>query len=764
MKSQLKKPLNGARPRRDAVLWVPSVLLLSLLGACGGGGGDALSEDTAVMGSMDTANRVGKSSKPSKTTSTSPVTTTSPTTQTDTGSISTLETNTTLVTSSTPTTSPMPVAPFDCAAGAITCVEIASTSAQTQSSVPVTFGQPFRVGQWLPATQGLVAKVGDQVVPLQTDEIASHHDGSARFAVLSAQVANLGAGQTRVLNLFPAAKSSSSMALPADPDWNLEIEARVYDANNNITATLVAKPQAQLKAQIAQNTARRLSGAVAAEYTVAVPFRNKATGVTHPHLSARLHTRLLDGGARIRTDLVMENTRTWTAAPGNISYDLSVRRNGAAIYSQPRFSHYHHARWHKVLWTGGAEPAVQVRHHMPYFLATRATWNYDLNVKVPETVLADQYALLQKRRTEQVALGPMANLMLMPAFGTTGARSEIGPNPRWTALFLLTQDARAREVMLANADAAGAVPVHYRDEGTDQPLDVVTHPTVSVAYGTSRPALPTVSDDTIWSPDTSHQGSFAYMPYLITGDAFYQEELSFWAAWNVSSLNPSYREGSTGIVSSNQVRAQAWALRSLAESAWALPDNHALKTYFKTRLSNNLAHYVQKYVNNVNESPMGIIHKHGDISRIHPWQNDFVSVVMSLMAENGEPQAQTALNWFSRFTVGRFQAEASGFCTARAPASGWVYLNSTGGFISTWKDLYATNYAADVGVPCANLTITEGYPEQAMGYAAVARGMLGATANASIGGAASSYTRWKSMTPKMDAKLTSDPTWAIVPR
>jgi hypothetical protein len=776
MNSESNRNAHPAPKRLGPVALGTSLLLMSLLAACGGGGGDdAGDDDTAVLGQMETANKASNG-KGGKTTTTSP--TTSPITSPTTSPTTTEPTSTptqvapapapTLVDTSTTSlsdTSMLPGATFACAVGAITCVQISSTSTVSQASVPVTFGQPFRIGHWNPATQGLVAKVGDQVVPVQADEISSHRDGSARFAVLSAQVGSLPAGTTRVLNLFPGSKTSSNPAVPADPDWNIEIEARVYDANNNVTATLVATPQAQLKAQIAQNTARRLHGAVATEYSVVLPMRDKITGAAHPHLSARLHTRLLDGGARIRTDMVMENTRTWTTAPGNLTYDLNVKRHGVAIYSQPRFTHYHHARWHKVLWTGGAEPAHQLRHHMPYFLSTRATWNYDLNVKVPETTLAEQYALLQKRRSEQAALGPMGNVFLMPAFSTTGGRDEIGPHPRWTALFLLSQDARAREILLANSDAAASVPVHYRDEATDQPLDVTRHPTVTVAFGTSKPALPTVVNGaTIWSPDTAHQGSFSYIPYLITGDAFHLEETAFWAAWNVASINPSYRETSAGLVNSNQVRAQAWAMRSLAEAAWALPDNHAMKGYFQTRLANNLNWYAQNYVNNSTKSQLGIIHKHGDPARIHPWQNDYVSIAISLMAENGEPQALNVLNWFSRFTVGRFLAEPNGFCTVRAPGSGWVYLDASGQFINNWRDMFATNYAADVGKACSTLSITEGYPAQAMGYAASARAVLGATTNAGIAGASGAYARWKSLTPLMDAKLPMDPTWAIVPR
>ncbi|MDP3834399.1 MAG: hypothetical protein Q8Q82_10600, partial [Hydrogenophaga sp.] len=77
---------------------------------------------------------------------------------------------------------------------------------------------------------------------------------------------------------------------------------------------------------------------------------------------------------------------------------------------------------------------------------------------------------------------------------------------------------------------------------------------------------------------------------------------------------------------------------------------------------------------------------------------------------------------------------------------------------------YAKNYAGDVGKSCSSLSVTEGYPTQASGYAAYARGMLGAAAGAGVSGAKDAYLKWKGMTSQMDAKLASDPTWAIVPR
>lgn len=762
--------LISARP------WMLGALALAVLTACGGGGGGGASPadmDAAAAKGTNNGKGKGNTTTSGGTTSGGTTTTTDPTTTTGGTTTSGGTTTTTDPTTSTGgtttsggTTTIVPVGPFACATDAITCVEVTGTATVTQASVPVTFGQPFRAGDWQHTTQGLVAKVDGVAVPLQTDEISSHRDGSARFAVLSAQLNNLQPGQSKIINLYTGTKTSSTPNVPANPDWNLELEAQVFDANGNVVATLVAQPQAQLAAQIASGSGRRLAGAVATEYTVALPFKDKATGTQHPHLTARLHTRLVDGGQRIRTDVVMENTRTWTANPGNITYSFAVKRNGSTIYTQPKFTHYHHARWHKVLWTGSsAEPQARVRHNMPYFMASKAVWNYNLNLKVPETVLAGQYALLAQKRQEQAALGPMGNVFLTPYFPTTGGRPEIGPLPRWTAQYLVSQDPRMLEIMLANADAAGSVPVHYRDDSTNLPLDLDRYPSVTVRIGTSKPALPTVVDGTtIWSADVAHQGSYAYVPYLVTGDAFYLEENTFWAAWNLAGPNPAYRGYGAGLVNPEQLRGQAWSLRSIREAARILPDNHPHKNYFQTRLENNLNWYLNTYPNNPDpstQSPLGAIQKPDDPTLTGPWQNDFMGIVFAQLLDDGENLAKPVLDWFGKFNVGRFLAEPQGFCTAKAPGYYWKIRDTSGAFITTWKALFETNYP---GLTCETITAVDGSPDSPGGYAAGARASLATAVDAGVPNAGAAYSRWLMLTPQMDNALNSDPTWAIVPR
>ena len=582
--------------------------------------------------------------------------------------------------------------------------------------------------------------------------------------MLSAQLNNVQPGQVRIINLYAGPKTTSTPSVPANPDWNLELEAQVFDANGNVTANLVAQPQTQLMAQIANGSGRRLAGAVASEYTVVTSFKDKSSNAVHPHLTARLHTRLVDGGTRIRTDVVMENTRTWTANPGNITYSFAIKRGSTTLHSQPKFTHYHHARWHKAVWTGtSAEPQARVRHHMPYFVASKAIWNYNLGLKVPEATLASEFSVLQQKRTAQAALGPMGNVMLAAYFPTSGGRSEIGPIPRWTATYLISQDDRAREVMLANADAAAAVPVHYRDEGTGQPLDLATWPNVTVRSGTSQPALPTVVDGAnIWHADMAHQASFAYVPYFVTGDAFYLDEMMFWTAWNVATLNPGTRGYAKGTLGSEQVRGWAWGLRSMFEAAAAVPDNHPQKGYYLGLLNNNVEWLVSEYPNKAaTMSPLHAIDMPYMRESSAPWQNDFLAIILAIIAENGDSRATTALNWFSKFNLGRFMNEANGFCINYAPGFFWKIKDTNNNFFQTWQQLAEAN---EPGKICSVSLPIMGYPDSASGYAANARAMMAASQAAGVQNARQVYDMWVGRTPNIDKAFPNDPTWAIVPR
>ena len=732
-----------------------------------------------------------------------------------------------------------------CDADAITCVKVASTSTATQSSVPITFGQPFKVGDLPNGMQLRAQDTAGADITMQMDDVSSYSDGSVRFAVLSAQVNNLQPGEIRVVNLFKAARNAPTPANLNTGTFDPTLAATIYSPQvseitfgnrsgttpgiafvageqivlklsgalseqyslvvssaqagggfqtltkiaedflslvnksskvykaykigagggyeklwitpiapesaafevslsysgqaRNTIQTLQAyeapqryesKPKLLLSQMVAAGNTPRLTGSVAKEYTVVAPFISVKTGAKHPQLTARLHTRFVDSGQRVRMDMVIENNWTYDPKPGNLTYELAVTQSGQTIFKQEPFTHNHHSRWHKVLWLGASEPQAQLRHNMRYFLDSKAVQNYDLTLAVPESVLAAEGSSLAKVDTR-----PMGAAQITPYFPTTGGRSDIGPLPRWTALFLVTQDPRSLGMMLANANAAAGIQIHFRDSITDQAVSLEAHPGLAMLLGssTAKDALPpVVNGETIWSPDAAHQASFAYVPYLVTGDVFYLDEAIFWANWNMGRVNPGYRGGAQGLVVSNEMRAQAWSLRSIGEVTRAIADTHPMKEYFKTKLADNLAWYVNGYPRDTTGavSPLGMMEKGDAVGQTAPWQNDFMALVVGQLAEAGDPQAAEYFKWISRFTVGRFINESAGFCRAQAPGYYIAIRDSANNFVSTWGALFKLNWPTITS--CDPNRAVDGDPTSAAGYAAYARGMLGNAASLGI--------------------------------
>ena len=767
--------------------------------------------------------------------------------------------------------------PPECDPNALTCIEIISTGKSTQTSVPVTFGQPFKPGD-LAKSQRLTAREGQNPLPLQIDEESSLPDGSTGFAVLSTRLSNLKPGEKRTINLYRESVRGTSPAVRkiSAPNLDITLEATIhtpqisqlifgnrqgttpgtpFEAGEQITLQLgnsaseryslsLTPPQAgggfpnltriaeafrdQInkhspsyraykigegggfeklwitskaadapaftvnilyagKAKIAtlnqqeyhppkKYTATpgnefaqpikaahtpRLQGAINSEYTLVSPFIENNTRQKHPQLTARLHSRFFANDERIRNDIVLENNWAYEAEPGNLTYELTIKQGTKTLLRQEAFTHYHHARWHNVLWTGGEAPLFQVRHHMPYFLQSKATWNYNLALPIPESVLAEEHANLSKRNT-----GPMSSVFITPYFPTTGGRPEIGPLPRWTALYLITQDPRAEASMLANADAAAGIPIHYRDQPTDQPVNLDRHPGLALVAGNSsdKDKPPTINNrETHWSPDTAHQASYAFIPYLITGDNFYLDEIMFWSAWNLFAVAPDYRDYGKGLINRSQIRAQAWALRAIAESAYAIPDTHPEQTYYRARLTNNLAWYVNNYPKNSTPdkvSPLGAIQQPDNLERTAPWQNDFMALVVGLIAQRGDPLAKTYFDWLSKFTVGRFINEQNGFCRFHAP-SYWIRMrDKTGLPYKTWQGLYQANWPNEP--ICSASKSLDGNVDSASGYVAYAAAALALAFDLNTRKADQAYYWLLAQSEKMDMALSIDPTWAII--
>lgn len=501
-----------------------------------------------------------------------------------------------------------------------------------------------------------------------------------------------------------------------------------------------------------------LKGSVAREVFVAVPFTD-ASGMAQPQLTARFNVRWFPDGKRVRTDVILENDYAYERAPGNLIYDLSIIQQGREVFSVPAFTQYHHTRWHKVVWWG-EEPKSRLRHNIRYFLDSRSVWNYDNSLHLSDQAMSRLASLLATAKS-----GPMSNSLITYYMPSTGGRADIGPLPEWSAMYLVSQDPRAEIAVYANADAGAAIPIHYRDKPRDLPVSLDDHPGLAMLFGKPRgnDAFPAMTAaETPWTTDSAHQPSLSYLPYLLSGDLFYLDEVMFWATWNLGAVDPTYR--GDGLISWNQIRAQAWALRAVGDAAQIVPDRHPAHAYYRRMLDRNLAWYTKTYVQDGSSaSPIqGFIPKFDDPVSIPPWQEDFFFLVLARLVDSGETGGQELLRWMSKFTIGRWTHEAEGYCHTQAPAYYIKVKDTAGQPAGSWRALSQLNFPGDKA--CPKDYPTDAYAESAGGYAAVGRAALAVGADFHIPGAAEAFARLTAETPSMQAAFAASPTWAIVPR
>ncbi|HXD17292.1 MAG TPA: chitobiase/beta-hexosaminidase C-terminal domain-containing protein, partial [Vicinamibacterales bacterium] len=435
-----------------------------------------------------------------------------------------------------------------------------------------TFGQALPQGA---ATGGL--QVGS--FPTQTDVKNTWPDGSVRFAIITVKATNAG-----TFSIVPAAPSTGRL-LPGLPtaDVGLTIDGVVY------TATLPSVPAGDLW----------LSGPLVYEGRSIVAPASSAGGQGHPFLRVIFDTRVYnDGGARI--DVTVENTLDVVGA-ATTTYDVAITVNGAVVFTQRAVQHFYLTRWRKTFAAGGTTFATVTPDVAPFnrakalpaYLASAVT---NL-VSVP---IAADFEILKSGALD-------------PIMSDHGGRAELAPLPDWTARYLVHKDPAQRAFVLANGDLAGSWPVHMREAENGSRLGLGSERFVSLddrpnlwlderaqgngwdyiagtplpmrEYGSDIPA----AGQSPLLPDNAHQPSIAFVPYLLTGDRYYAEEMAFWANYGMVRTYPGDGvRGSQGILAFNEVRGFGWALRNLADAAAYYPDGSPVKAYLSQKVVNNL--------------------------------------------------------------------------------------------------------------------------------------------------------------------------------
>ncbi len=653
------------------------------------------------------------------------------------------------------------------------------------TDIPITFGQVFAPGD-VPAGLSVKVNVGGNPLPTQVDGKAVHPDGSLRHAVITAWLPALGAGQSLAAELVTSNSAGGGAAVSA-----ADLLATNFDAVIELTLDGVVYTASARDALSADSSRRWLEGPLVTEFTLKRSFK-AADGSVHPHLMARFDVRAYQGLGSVRVDAIVENNWIYVPNPSNFTYDARVLIGGVEAYSLNQLTHYRRARWHKVFWWG-REQAVYVRHDTDYLQRTKAVPHYDPSVSAKESSL---------EQMGESVYSPMDNVDLQTYMPAAGGDAAIGPLPRWAALYLISGDVRAYRAVLANGDAGSSYSTHFRDQSTDYPVSIDDRPRLgNNSVGADKPAACTETGTgpdswtcrNPYTPDSAHQPSIAYLPYLLTGDHFYLDELLFWATYNFVSMGYSTREEEKGILK-GQVRGQAWSLRTLGQTAYILPDVHPMKQYFIEKLANNRDRLMAFYVDNAEANKLGVAHNYQSLADLSkPWMDDFYTWSIGYLSELGFTDFLPVLEWKSKYPIGRMTSADNEYCWV----FGAVYTHDLGPDTSLWggnsdnwfdnlSDVYQATYASWVNPdgsrlldqPCGGiemaawLSTREGRPYAAgemfghatspMGYPSNLQPALATLVDAGIPNSDFAWTRLVTSTPR--PAFSGSPQFALSPR
>jgi hypothetical protein len=206
---------------------------------------------------------------------------------------------------------------------------------------------------------------------------------------------------------------------------------------------------------------------------------------------------------------------------------------------------------------------------------------------------------------------------LNPSMCDCGGRPEMAPYPNWAAEYLVHRRKEQEAFVLAHGEQAASWPMHLREPEGGQFSGIGAGRYTSIDErpefwfdnrGKDRPAGRVYTAYALWGkgvpvPDIAHQPSLAFIPYMLTGDRYFIDEMVFWANF---CLTASYEHGGDkGLINHNELRGIAWATRNIADAAAYTPDADPIKAYLEEKLRNNLA-WFDEYARS-HKSPLGTV-------------------------------------------------------------------------------------------------------------------------------------------------------------
>jgi hypothetical protein len=488
--------------------------------------------------------------------------------------------------------------------GAANTITLTEKAGQTVLNYPLQFGRIFAKGEM---RNEPVLLNGSQTIETQVDTKNRWEDGSLKFAIISAIVPRISAGQKITLS-FGSQQVKNNVTMRHD---------QLLSAVETITPTISltnggTSVTSQASTLVRSNSYTRwIDGPVSTSIIVSDHSGARsgdlgfnANRAFRPSYHITWWPQI--GKAFVRFVGEISNTEVLE----DVTYDLQLKAGPqqTLIYEKTAFKHRVGTRWSRTTWVGGAPSPLDVDLNLAYLSSTGSIPNYDSSIQLASNAMQtmiDSWG----RAPRGIGDGGLLNKGMPGA----GGRAEIGIMPTWSTYWLYSGDERMREIVLGNADLGASWPMHFR-EGNNlkrnqvdntvppigRPVNLFSRPTLWFAkwnLALSNDAI--LLDDRLkfvgpyekpdygqWLHDGAHQPDLYSVPYMLTGQFWYLEQLQFWAAWGtmanapISSLN--YGRGPTNLsgFASDEVRGEAWLFRTRAFAAYLSPDNTPEKQTF----------------------------------------------------------------------------------------------------------------------------------------------------------------------------------------
>ena len=452
-------------------------------------------------------------------------------------------------------------------------------------------------------------------------------------------------------------------------------------------------------------------------------FTQRCVLVTHPDLSNFSVFFRSDRDAA-RDEVVFEFGSIFTGEPTNMGpYTARIWRGTEMLAEiEAPLGHYWHSRWR---WQSAPRPIIY----------DPAVWMSEGLLPYYSEALFGSAIPLSNPRTYA---GPMDLAGIEGYIPSTGERDEIGLFTEGQAEFLCTGSESSWASVQAWLEASGTLPWHFRDENTHAPLDWDVYPNATM-YGGQDSGDPHITNPT--SPimlDVAHEGSFGFLPFVLTGDPYALESMQYAATYNVVSLSPGARANYN---LGNGIRGMAWSLRALAQCVTVTPETIPSwlkpRAYFKARLDAEHQWFLDCYVNSdelpacnlslVNDgagAPASLPYPANSWFNI--WQEDFLTATIGWMVTAGHENWRDVLTWKATDVMARTNG-TSGWCRAVPTLYQFTLREAASDPIAPdWGAAWAANEAVapdkcvhdDPDTIPASLDLT--YPSYALGALAFA--------------------------------------------